>query len=83
MYLTAQQFAKKVGLPYHFILKLCQEKKLPFLKNGMKKMIPSEDGLRTLQALAFEEMESKQTEKPAQKFDFRAALRAEKGACRR
>ncbi len=82
MYLTAQQFAKEVGLPYHFILKLCQERKLPYLQNGQKKMIPADDGLRTLQNLAFEAMNQKQPEKPAQHFNFRAALRAEKGSCR-
>lgn len=84
MYLPARQFATEVGLPYCFVLKLCRERKLPYLKNGQKKLIPFEDGMRALQNLAFEKMEStKQTEKPAQKFDFRAALKAEKSACRR
>lgn len=83
MYLTARQFATEVGLPYCFVLKLCRENELPYLKNGQKKLIPFEAGIRALQALAFEEMESKQTETPALKIDFKAALKTEKDAYRR
>lgn len=82
MYLSARKFASEVGLPYCFILKLCNEKKLPHLKCGTKKMIQVEDGKRTLQFLASEPVEAKQRELPSRHFDFRAALRAEKEACR-
>ena len=83
MYLPARKFAAEVGLPYCFILKLCNEKKMPHLRCGMKKMIQVEDGKRTLQELAMEPLEVRQKDMPTQRFDFRAALQSEKDACRR
>ncbi len=82
MYMSARQFAVEVGLPYGFILKLCREKKMPHLQCGAKKVIQVEDGKQALRLLASEPPEPAKKEMPAHRFDFRAALRAEKDACR-